>query len=162
MGQAKQRKAEIAQLKAKSAKQTKELINFGTYYRDNEDDGVSINFNTLTGEPIPGFTKVVYDNVTQCGDLMIADIKNGKDSVQAIFQQLKLAIKDFNVIVFGSEIRPKMSAYNVDLSNRELIQVMMVIMSDIYVLTELGHIKNDNYNGLHIMTMIDNTKTVKL
>ena len=153
MGQAKQRKAEIAQLKAKSAKQTTELINFGTYYRDNEDDGVSINFSTLTGEPIPGFTKVVYDNVTQCGDLMIADVKNGKDTVESIFEQLKLAIKNFNVIVFGSEVRPEMSAYKIDLSNKELVKVMMIIMSDIYVLTELGHIKNDNYNGLNIMHM---------
>jgi hypothetical protein len=159
MGQAKQRKSEIQQLKANSAKQTKQLINFGTFYRDDKDDGVSINFNTLYNEPKPGFTKVVYDNVTQCGDAMIKAVKEGDDSAESILQQLKMMIKQFNIIVFGSEVRPKMSSYQIDFSNRELIKVMMVIMSDIYVLTELGVIPNDNYNGLNIMTMIDNSKT---
>ena len=165
MGQAKLRKQEIAQLKANSAKQTAELINFGTFYRDDKDDGVSINLNSLVLDgAIPGFVKIVYDNITTCGHLMIEEVRNGNDTVEAIFTQLKQAIKQYNIICFGSEVRPQQCNHQVDLHNNELVTIMMVIMSDIYVLTELGYIKNDNYNGLHIMHMTtnDNVTTVTL
>jgi hypothetical protein len=164
MGQAKLRKSEIAQLKANSAKQTAELINFGAFYRDDKDDGVSINFSKLNGEPIPGFTKVMYDSTVECGKHMIDEVRNGQHSVEAILAQLKEAIKHYNVLCFGTEVRPQMMHHNVVLAdngviNTDLIKMISVIMSDIYVLTELGVIKNDNYNGLHIMHMTDNRIT---
>ena len=167
MGQAKLRKQEIAQLKANSAKQTKELIGFGTFYRDDKDDGVSINFSKLNGEPIPGFTKVIYDSTVECGKHMMAEVRSGELTVQDIFAQLKEAIKHYNVICFGTEVRPQKMHHNVVLAdngviNTELIKMISVIMSDIYVLTELGVIKNDNYNGLHIMHMTDNRITAML
>ena len=157
MGQAKARKQEILQLKANSAKDAKKLINFGTYYRDDQDDGVSISFG-IYNEPLPGFTQTMYENVTLCGNHMITDIRNGKDTVESIFSQLITAIKDFNIEVFGSEVRPRNKTYEINLvkdcePNTNLIALMSVIMSDIYVLTELGYIKNDNYNGLHFVHM---------
>jgi hypothetical protein len=167
MGQAKLRKQEIAQLKANSAKQTKELIGFGTFYRDDKDDGVAISFNTLGNEPIPGFTKHTYESTVECGNRMIEKIKKGEKTVESIFQQLKEAIKLYNVICFGTEVRPQKITHHVTLAdngvvNIDLITLISVIMSDIYVLTELGVIKNDNYNGLHIMHMTDNRITAML
>ena len=45
MGQAKVRAKEIEQLKATSPK-TRNIAMFGAFYKDDRDDGVSINFST--------------------------------------------------------------------------------------------------------------------
>lgn len=153
MGQAKQRKAEIMELKAQGPKQKdifsrpKKVVSFSAYYKDLDDDGVSIQFSTLR-DPSPGFTEFMHTNMAETKDDLIKDVRSGILTTAEIHEQLKQAIKSFNYKNFGTYKRPAgQTKFKIDVF--KCMQEIVVIMSDVWALTELGVIKNDNYNGMH-------------
>jgi hypothetical protein len=160
MGQAKQRSAEIAALKAAGAKAKntqRHIVGFGAYYKDLDDDGVSIQFMTFK-DPKPGFTKFIYKAVQDCVDKDHEELAAGRLTVPEIWEQLHTAIVAFNFKCFGTNIRPKQTDYQIDLL-KSMAEVI-VIMNNIWTLTELGEIKNDNYNGMNFMYSEDLVESV--
>jgi hypothetical protein len=155
MGQAKQRKAEIMALKVNGPRlkepsyTAKKMTAFGAYYKDLDDDGVSIQFSTLN-DPKPGFTEFMYTHMAETKDDMIKDVRNGSLTTAEIHEQLKQAIRAFNYKNFGTHKRPAgQNKFKTDVL--KCMQEIVVIISDIWALTELGVIKNDNYNGMQFM-----------
>lgn len=151
MGQAKNRKAEIDALKATGPKvkmTAKDVMGFGAYYKDLDDDGVSIQFATYK-DPKPGFTKMIYKIVRDCVDKDHEELAAGRLTVPEIWDQLHSAIAAFNFKNFGTNVRPARTDYQIDLL--KCMPEIIVIMNDIWTLTELGEIQNDNYNGMNFM-----------
>tara|TARA_R110002126_G_scaffold204277_4_gene351684 strand:+ start:457 stop:942 length:486 start_codon:yes stop_codon:yes gene_type:complete len=152
MGQAKQRKAEIMALKVNGPKQkepsytAKKITAFGAYYKDLDDDGVSIQLSSLN-DPKPGFTEFMHTHMAETKDDMIKDVRNGSLTTAEIHEQLKQAIRAFNYKVYGSHKRGD-GLHKVKIDVLKCMQEIVVIISDIWALTELGVIKNDNYNGM--------------
>jgi hypothetical protein len=144
MGQAKNRKAAISALKANGPK-SRSIVMLGAFYKDDQDDGVSMAFNTLQ-DPKPGFTKFLYDNLIVVKNDMMAEVKSGEISVDWIWDQLKEAIDAFNIRAFGSAVRPQKSMREVDIA--PVMDLIIVIMGNIWILTELGEIQNDDFNGM--------------
>ena len=127
MGQAKVRAKEIEQLKATSPK-TRNIAMFGAFYKDDRDDGVSINFSTFN-EVKPGFTKVLYTAVSAATEEGLRDVERGGTTVPEIWQQLREAIVAFNFKCFGTNIRPPKSEYKIDVL--ECMSEIVVIMNEI-------------------------------
>ena len=150
MGQAKQRNAEILALKSKGPKLKLNIAGFGAYYKDNLDDGVSIFLRQDDPNFPPNFVPTLYRNMSNAVTAELADIKNGITDTKEIWTQLKSAIYNFNIKCFGYGVtRPTKSNYQIDV--KECMPEIIAIMSDIWILTELGEITNDNFNGMHYM-----------
>jgi len=144
MGQAKNRKAEIMALKAAGPK-LRNVVMFGAYYKDLDDDGVAIQFSS-DNEAKPGLTKMLYKTLTQVKDGGLKEVHEGTWTVPGIWEQLKDSIVNFNIKNFGSEIRPQKHHYQIDVV--ACMPEIIVIMGNIWMLQELGEIQNDNYNGM--------------
>lgn len=147
MGQAKNRKAEILELKANTQKvKLSEVLFFGAYYKDLDDDGVAIQFSTYN-EAKPGLTNMLYKNLFQVKNEGLKEVRQGTWTIPEVWAQLKDSIYNFNIKCFGSPVRPQQTDYNINLA--ECMPEIIVIMGNIWMLTELGEIKNDNYNGMN-------------
>lgn len=144
MGQAKNRKAEIMSLKANTIK-PEEILTFGAYYKDLDDDGVAIQFGT-NNEVKPGLTKMLYKTLTQVKDGGLKEVREGTWTVPEVWEQLKDSIVNFNIKCFGTEERPQQYDYQINVV--ECMPEIVVIMGNIWMLQELGEIQNDNYNGM--------------
>jgi len=145
MGQAKQRKAEIMALKAAGIP-SKGILVFGAYYKDDADDGVSVEFATFK-DPKPGFTKFFYNTMKKCVDAERKEYEAGRLTKEEVWSQLKEAIVEFNIKSFGSPVRPQRHHYQIDLM--KCLEEINIIMTDIWLLTEIGEIQNDNFNGMN-------------
>lgn len=145
MGQAKQRRAEILALKA-SGIPKKGIVGFGAYYKDDADDGVSIQFATYK-DPKPGFTKFFYNTMKDCVEAELKEYRAGLLTKEEVWTQLREAIVDFNIKCFGSPVRPQKHNYQIDLM--KCLDEINIIMTDIWLLTEIGEIKDDKFNGMN-------------
>ena len=152
MGQAKQRKAEILALKQQGPKKStdyftkpRKLMSFGAFFKDDCDDGVSIYFHTFK-DPKPGFTKMIHEATDMCRREMIREYREGVITLKDIWDQLHACIHNFNIKCFGTSVRPQRANYNIDVI--KCMEEIIVIVGNIWVLTELGQIKNDNFNGM--------------
>ena len=153
------------------AKQSKvdnpsELVAFGGFYRDNLDDGFNIVIYK-SDEPAAGFLDYMSKVIKDMSDREISLINQGKtidsistnrqETINNIKQQLKDVIINFNQLVFNSPTRPLTAKCQIDLTNPDIMQCVIVALNDIYVLQALGEIANDNYNGMYYMYCKDNT-----
>ena len=149
MGQAKVRKQEIAKLKANGPKtnlfDNKQIAMFGAFYHDDQDDGVSLVFS-VHNDPKPGYTKFLYQNLTEVKNSMLAEVKAGVIDTEWIWDQLRYSIANYNLKAFGTAIRPGKCKVEVNVLN--VMEEIIVIMGNIWVLTELGEIQNDTFNGM--------------
>jgi hypothetical protein len=144
MGQAKNRKAEIMALKATGPK-FRNVIMFGAYYKDLDDDGVAIQFQE-GNEAKPGLTKMLYKTLTQVKAGGLEEVRAGTWCVPEIWAQLKDSIVNFNIKCFGSAERPQQHNYTIDVI--ACMDEIIVIMGNIWILEQLGEIQSDNYNGM--------------
>lgn len=160
MGAAKNRKAEIAQLKANGPKVQK-CLSFGAFYKDDEDCGWSFNFDRE--ELGNNSFQFCYDQHIKLVKAELAQLRSGnfdyfdgsvneEDAIESLWKQTKDVIHDFNIYAFGTPVRPDRSTgLKVNLSNRDIIRAVTMLMGNIALLTELGEIKNDEYNGMLFM-----------
>lgn len=163
MGQAKQRKEEIIMLKAQNPKVPKKpalptkLVGFGAYYKDLDDDGVSIHLSPTFGIP-KDFVSLIYTKVSECVKIEEAELAKGnydyfngatnrEEAIANVWGQLKECIHNFNIEVFKTSVRPKMSKYQARITE-DFITYAMPIMTNIWHLQNWGEIPNDNYNGM--------------
>ena len=139
MGQAKRRSAEIMALKAQGPRpegpRVKDILSFGAYYRDLDDDGVSIAFS-IFNEPKPGLTRFVYKTISEVKDLGLQDVRNGTWTTTEIWQQLREAIVSFNRKSFGTEVRPQKTNYNINIL--DCVQEITIIMGNILDASRVG------------------------
>jgi hypothetical protein len=129
-----------------SSKPTNEYINtFGAYYKDNTLDGFS--FGVVGYEQ----SKMFSDAVFKMTETELEDLKRtGKkfDSVEC-FKHLEDSIKYWNLHTIGTKRRTKLHCVaDVNLKDDNVFKATLCIMQDIHILTQLGYIKNDNYNGM--------------
>jgi hypothetical protein len=163
LGQARQRKEEIMMLKEQNPKVSKKpliptkIVGFGAYYKDLDDDGVSIHLSPAFGIP-QGFVSLMYEKVKECVELEGAEMskgnyeyyhgaKNRSEAIASIWEQLHFCIKEFNLVVFKSSVRPKKSTHQCRI-DEDFLTYAMPIMTNIWHLQNLGEIPNDNYNGM--------------
>lgn len=129
-----------------SSKPTNEYINtFGAYYKDDTLDGFS--FAVMGYEN----SKFFSDAVHEMTKVELADLKKNNEEFNAeeCFEHLESSIKWWNMNTMGSERRKERHCVaDVDMKNENVLKATLCIMQDIHILTELGYIKNDNYNGM--------------
>jgi hypothetical protein len=160
MGQAKQRQSEIIALKAKGAKIKAlpiRIEGFGAYYKDLDDDGVSVMLSRTMGVP-QDFLDLMYSTVKECVDVELDELAKGnyayfngaatrEDAIKHIWNQLKICIHNYNIAVFGTSVRPLKHKYMTEV-NKDFLETAFPIMGNIWMLDKLGEIPNDNYNGM--------------
>ena len=130
-------------------KNTMKLIGISAYYKDDKDNGVSVQFDKkMLGKQFDSF----YQSAKELTEETLRAININEVTVQDIQSQLKSLIEDFNVLVFNSSVRPAKSLTNTRITNK-VLQTMLLILTDIWALTKLGIIKNDNYNGMQFARM---------
>lgn len=160
MGAAKNRKAEIAQLKANGRTKVQKCLSFGAFYKDDEDCGWSLNFNREElGERNFQFmydqhVKLVEAELAQLhiGNFDYFDAVDKASAIDSLWEQTKNVIHNFNLDAFGTPVRPNRSTgLKVDLNNRDILREITILMGNIALLTDLGEIKNDEYNGMLFM-----------
>lgn len=142
---------------------------FGFYYKDNKEDGFSFNFGELYGMDRKEID-FLYQSYKDCTKAGLAELKKANhgcfntatraEAIQLIKDDLAQAIESFNKLAFGSAKRPMNVDYHI-VPKGDLTEALLVCCSNIWMLTELGEIKNDNYNGLNFMYSQDQSQTRK-
>ena len=128
----------------------------GFYYRDDKDDGVSIVFGKTMGMP-QSLVDKCYNEYSKCVKAEISEFAKGnysyfhgatskQEAIDNIMGYLKQEIVAFNHIVFGSEVRPPKAFYQSQITPDRL-RVSMAIATNIWLLTQIGVIPQDTYNG---------------
>jgi hypothetical protein len=159
MGQAKLRKAEIAMLKAQP-KQPK-LIGFGAYYKDDADDGVSIMWNSMFQPQCKKLIESFYPTARDCFEAELKEFNSGnfgyfngaisrETAIGDMFHNLQAGIEQYNIHCFGTSVRPLHCRHEVSM-DRDLIMISMGIITNIWLLQELGEIPNNNFNGMNFV-----------
>jgi|694.fasta_scaffold02671_11 hypothetical protein len=123
-----------------------EYINtFGAYYKDDTLDGFS--FGVMGYEQANMLSTAVF----KMTEAELEDLeKTGEEfDAKECFKHLEDSIKYWNLHTIGSERRKeKHCIANVNFGDENILKSTMCIMQDIHILTTLGYIKNDNYNGM--------------
>jgi len=159
MGQARLRSKEIAELKARGPKFKPALVKpdqyhitaFGAYYHDNESDGVGI-YLTEAFEPNPGWTNLTFHTLK---DLVRDEVESTTDDnlterIESAWTNLRENIQKYNQLVFKSTERELTgSPMETDLTD-DLIEVFIYAITNIWYLTQMGEIPDDDYNGMVI------------
>ena len=132
-------------LKTQQSKPMEYINTFGAYYKDDTLDGFS-------------FAVMGYEQASKWNDMIklmtdteLEDLKkNGKTfDAKDCFKHLEDSIKYWNLHTIGSEKRKERHCVaDVNLNDENIFNATLCIMQDIHILTELGYIKNDNYNGM--------------
>lgn len=153
MGQARNRKAEIAALKAKGPKY-KECVMFGCFYKAKADDGINLVFNK-NNELKPGFTTRFHNLTVKAVASELADHSSGKTkiNVQEVRDQLHSAIHNYNLLCFNQTTQPTRGYKTIEIKPhevKEFAELITVIATDIMLLTELGEIVEDDDNGIMV------------
>jgi len=145
-------KAKARKMKQKaSMKPISNVIGIGAFYKGMDDDGFSFSMDSMS-EPKKGLTKVLHDNVVMAGKGILQEFRDGTWDVAGCKEQLAQAIESFNVKTFGSTERPMASAKVQNLKvSIDTMPELICIMSDIYVLEQVGAIKSDDFNGMMYM-----------
>jgi hypothetical protein len=73
-----------------------------------------------------------------------------QQAIADIWAQLQDLIHNYNITAFGTSVRPQKHFFNIEV-NAEMLKVAMLIMSNIWLLQELGEIPLDNFNGMHFI-----------
>ena len=140
------------------------LFSAGFFFKAMDDDGFNFAFHSKN-ETIPGFMEQFINIVSEAKDRTLSEIKAGRLTVQEVMDQLTGnathygAIRSYNIAAFGTEIRPdehdgstSQIVFKKDgVVNHDLVMALTVICDDIWALTELGVIKQDEYNGTMFM-----------
>ena len=126
----------------------KKLVMFGAYYKDDCDDGWSFSMLSID-EPVKGFTQVLHDCIHKAGNHLVKEVESGEIDVNWIKGQMQYYIEQFNIKAFGSRVRPLRSEYQMNLMDPDIMESILVIAGDIYALTILGVIPDNNYNGMN-------------
>lgn len=159
MGQAKIRSNEIKELKAKGPRIKQVSIPdtvhaFGAYYHDDQLDGVGVYLSS-EWEPSPGWTNITFQTIKR---LVMLEVQKHLAlppeqkaiSIEAVWDNLRASIKDYNLQIFGQETRDENSTQKSAELTTELITVFVHIISNIWLLELLGEITNDDANGVVI------------
>jgi len=130
-----------------------ELVTFGAFYKDDKDDGCSVFLQKGQVANLQGFSDAVmkmakgyHNQVGTCPEwatmaAVIDDLRN---------QTEQEVIPFLNTKFFGTTVRPGKSVHTVevDLSDTNLLQAIVVFMANVAFLEDVGVIKSDNYNGM--------------
>lgn len=143
MGQAKHRKNEIAALKATAPHQ---IIMFGAFYKDLEDEGFSLVLQRA-GRDKQQLIDVFYSAMRECANCIKQEIAEGTWTIEGVTEQLEDAIGNFNQKQWAGAPRPK-AGTDCTVNFVDSLSELTVIFGNIWALTELGVLANDNYNGM--------------
>lgn len=123
-----------------------DTFSFGFYYKDDKDDGFNFVVDYTNPELLQSMLEK-YVVVKQC-----FDETHHMVSVDEVESNLKEGIRFWNDYQKCHDRNPQIF-YNIriDLSNIELMSSLFFIMYGVYHLVQLGVIKDDNFNGFHIL-----------
>lgn len=156
MGQAKARKEEINAIKANGFTRTLEAV--GAFYKDDTTDGFAI----VVERKLFGATalQAIADGVTECATSELAEFNSGNyqyfdavdrtSAIANITVQLKEAADIFNK-ANGIDRTYK---HIKQLTNVQNVSEMIVAMSNIQLLEQIGEIQPDNFNGMLYQTSL--------
>ena len=142
------------------------LTSFGAFYKENTPHGFKVTFSkkgsSAESAGIPLDSKIfngLYDNITKCNQGAYNEIKNGCDKEKLIKdfkEQIYFFLPIFWKKFFNSREYPGKGFHQVDIDLTEKIpnssgntmgSALMLFISNVMVLTEIGAIQNDNFNG---------------
>ena len=150
MGQARQRKEEINQLKAQT------LESVAAFYHADQDVGFSIGFNNKQIDKLQDFTDTItkyavgyLDQIGKCVEW---------PTKEALINDLTRQTEDeiipwLNNHFYNQPIQPTKGRrmVEVDLSNNELMKAISVFFMNVTFLEFIGALKGDDYNGMLYM-----------
>jgi hypothetical protein len=159
MGQAKLRKEEILKLKSQMFPK---LIGFGAYYKDLDDDGVVIAWNSLAHPQHKSEIELFYSATKKCFEQELNEFNTGNydyfhnattadEAKENILGYLQHQIKQYNILAFGSETRPSKGTISKEIPKKDgahYVELCISIVCNIWLLQELKVIECDNYNGM--------------
>lgn len=141
------------------------LISFAAFYKENTPQGFGITF-AKKGTQADGYGIVLnsetfyglYDSITKCNEGFFNGIKNGHDDKNEVIKYLTKQIEYFLPILwkklFNTKEYPGKSYRKMYINltdsmgdGHTLGTILMLFISNVMVLTELGAIENDNFNG---------------
>lgn len=142
-------------------KQTPVLSLIGFYYKSKDDDGFGISVSDLNPEIFEFFVDV-FNLIQMEWERQKTEMESGK--FYGLYKELLEKTIDFErnslneeisnwykLNGFTNGIQPLGNTYvNWEISPRTQPTLIKILRS-IYILTEVGEIKNDNYNGLNFM-----------
>lgn len=156
MGQAKIRKQEISELKAKGPKpkpfrMPTTIKAFGAYYHDDQLDGIGV-YLSEDFEPAKGWTNITFHTLKDLVVLEATKYFQMDEANQAKYREfawdsLHDAIRDYNQEVFGSDTRVVDSETKTTVLTDSLIETFVSVITNIWILELLKEIPNDDYNG---------------
>jgi hypothetical protein len=123
---------------------------YGAFYKDNTNEGFALTLNAIVGsEEGKSNTKSIIDSLIKCSTNMYNDYQKmtKEEKVQEVYEcwgLLEQEIKKFNKIAFPNGIR---LGKTIDITS-ELAGIGSVVSTTIDFLTQIGEIKNDNFNGM--------------
>ena len=154
MGQAKNRKAEIMQLKTNPLLKDTVLTVFGTHYKSDQDLGWSITLTNKQFGPrgfngtLPVFKKMIEDIASNYDKHIGVEPAwpNKEETAVDLFNQLNDLVRIINTKLYGTETQPN-AGFTTNANIMPALQEILCFMANVVWLTKNGYLANDNYNG---------------
>jgi len=126
---------------------SKKIISYGAYYKDDQADGFCFGLSTLTSP----HTKAIIDRLIKCTDRMVEHYNKmspeGKIiEVYECWGLLRQEILKYNKAAGVPVGRP--AGFQANVSNKVSFGSATIAATTIDFLTRIGEIKNDNFNGM--------------
>lgn len=148
MGAAKNRKAEIMQLKATGPRFGTKYVSMGCFFKADEDHGFSVHFDQkTTGVNIDKLTKLCVEKATGYDEHMLPDFPSKQHMADWLLGQSLELCDQINFGLYGTEIQPKYGTKVVKDITPEIGNISILIMNVIW-LERNGFLTSDNYNGM--------------
>lgn len=162
MGQARQRKAEIDQLKSRGARfRSADLYMCGWFYKACEPQGLNLVFTRDT-EPVPGFVETIAKSVDECSRHSIQQLQSGKfaefggattyaQAIEWLQAHTEQGIQEYNRMMYGTPTQPQFDGQRrtTEVDIEDMLTFAICLGDNITTLTHLGELPNDNQNGPH-------------
>jgi hypothetical protein len=138
--------ASDVQIKDKNHK----LISLGFFYKNDARDGFGamLSDSSVCNQEIKNRDSSFNLQLSKIKNGTCPDFKTTDEWIKGLTDQLPAFIKAYyQELGFSNGLQP-LTHYDVDFSNRTVCMLHELIIDNIYILTKLDVIKNDEYNGV--------------
>jgi hypothetical protein len=149
MGQAKNRKAEINNLKSKGPKM-KQLLQFGAFYQDDQDDGFSFNFTDNPSMSLSKFADIVDKGAANYNNAIgVDEAWFTREMIAAdLFKQMNEELVPYLCQeLYGQPTQPAPGTKKV-VNVTPVIGELTIFATNVKWLQDNGYLTCDNHNGM--------------
>lgn len=146
MGAAKNRKSEIAQLKATGPRFGTKYVSMGVFFKANEDHGFSVHFDEQTTD-VDGLAKMCIESAMGYDEHMLPDFPSKHHMADWLLGQSVELCDQINFNLYGTDTQPAYGTKVVKNITPEIGNISILIMNVIW-LERNGFLASDNFNGM--------------